>query len=42
MCLGAHNRYHLQMMSGCPGSRCACRGCWNAACYPLRLRRGAG
>ena len=42
VCLGAHNRYHLQMMSGCPGSRCACRGCWNAACYPLRLRRGAG
>ncbi|POB60105.1 hypothetical protein CRX62_12010 [Klebsiella pneumoniae] len=35
MCLGAHNRCHLQMMSGYPGSRLASRGFWNAAFYPL-------
>ncbi|EEW38510.1 hypothetical protein C630_24495 [Klebsiella pneumoniae subsp. pneumoniae KpO3210] len=40
MCLGAHNRCHLQMMSGYPGSRLASRGFWNAAFYPLPSGRG--
>ena len=40
VCLGAHNRCHLQMMSGYPGSRWASRGFWNAAFYPLPPGRG--
>ena len=40
VCLGAHNRCHLQMMSGYSGSRWASRGFWNAAFYPLPPGRG--